>query len=139
MLSAGNAGKDLRTTEHFPNPGMNQDNVFVVGSDSVGTNFGGRVDFHITEGNDHTSRNESKYISSVPGGQVESKKGTSFSAAYTTGVISLALGMNPSLDPQNLRDLLMKNTIPYNHSSGVEARQIVTYGFLKEVLADRSP
>ena len=33
ILSAGNEGKDLRTTVHYPNPSMDQKNVFVIGSD----------------------------------------------------------------------------------------------------------
>ncbi len=98
------------------------------------------MDFHITEGNDRDAKTaESKYISSVPGGGVESKKGTSFSAAYTTGTLALALGMDPTLSPEDLQNTLMKNTIPYDHPSGVEARQLETYKFLREVLKRKNP
>lgn len=129
VISAGNSGSDNDKTTHFPEPSVAQKNVFVVGSNTKKTNYGSRVDFHITETNDPEG-----FKSSVPGSGSDVKNGSSFSAAYTSGVLALALGMKPELTPEEMRKILSKNTVPYNHSSGIEARQLETYKFLKEVL-----
>lgn len=129
VISAGNSGTNTDLKTHYPAPSVEQKNVFVVGSNTKKTNYGSRVDFHITETNDPDG-----FKSAVPGSGSHVKNGSSFSAAYTSGVLALALGMKPDLSVGEMRNLLTKNTIPYNHASGIEARQLETYKFLKEVL-----
>lgn len=134
VLSAGNSGTNNDERTHYPSPRADQQNVFVMGSNTEKSNFGSRVDAHITESN-----NKDGYRSSVVGGGSKVKKGSSFSAAYTSGVFALALGMNPNLSPDKLRSVMSKNTIPYDHPSGYQTRQLETYQFLREVLEERSP
>lgn len=129
VISAGNTGTNTDEKIHYPKPSFEHKNVFVVGSNTNKTNYGSRVDFHITETNDPKG-----YKSAVKGHNFGVKNGSSFAAAYTSGVLALALGMKPDLTPDQMRAILSKNTIPYNHSSGIEARQLETYKFLKEVL-----
>lgn len=133
VISAGNSGTNTDLKTHYPAPSVEQKNVFVVGSNTKKTNYGSRVDFHITETNDPGG-----FKSSVPENGVEVKNGSSFSAAYTSGVLALALGIRPDLSVSEMRSILSKNTIPYNHESGIEARQLETYKFLKEIL-EKSP
>ena len=133
VISAGNTGTNTDEKTHYPKPGLEHKNVFVVGSNTNKTNYGSRVDFHITETN-----NTKGYKSAVKGHGSDVKNGSSFAAAYTSGVLALALGMKSDLTPDQLRSILTKNTIPYNHSSGIAARQLETYKFLKEIL-NQSP
>lgn len=129
VISAGNSGSNNDKKAHYPKPSFDQKNVFVVGSNTKKTNYGSRVDFHITETNDTGG-----FKSSVPGNGSDVKNGSSFSAAYTSGVLALALGMKPDLTPEEMRTILSKNTAPYKTQMGAEARQLETYKFLKEVL-----
>lgn len=129
VISAGNSGSNNDEKTHYPKPSFDQKNVFVVGSNTKKTNYGSRVDFHITETNDSGG-----FKSATPGNGSDVKNGSSFSAAYTSGVIALALGMKPDLTPQEIRKILSKNTVPYKTHMGSDARQLETYKFLKEVL-----
>lgn len=129
VISAGNSGSNNDETTHYPKPSFDQKNVFVVGSNTKKTNYGSRVDFHITETNDSGG-----FKSAVPGSGSDVKNGSSFSAAYTSGVLALALGMKPDLTPEEMRKILSQNTVPYKTQMGAEARQLETYKFLKEVL-----
>lgn len=133
VVSAGNSGESNDSIIHYPLITGADTNVFVVGSNTAISNNGQRVDFHITDDNFCNARNEGRFLSAVPGGS-DDRVGSSYSAAFASGVIALALGIDPALISQQLREIIQRNTVPYQHPNGYATRRLETYLFLREVI-----
>lgn len=109
VAAAGNSSADMDISPEFP-AGYDHDGILSVGSHTPFTtasyfsNFGAtRVDLFAPG---------SFIISTVPGGGVGYKSGTSMASPHAAGVAALLLAENPALTPDQLKTILMDTAIP---------------------------
>jgi subtilisin family serine protease len=112
VFSAGNSGMNGITPPH-EYPGTLA--VAAFGADGNIADFSSRGPGHY-KGQDTQKPDLAApgvdITSSIPGGTYESMSGTSMAQPHVTGTAALLLQVNPNLNPAQLREILVKSSVP---------------------------
>ena len=129
VFSAGNSGPNDKTITH---PHEHPYVVAVAATDENGkvTDFSSRgpaIFQGKTVQKPDISAPGKDVISSVPGGKMEAMSGTSMAAPHVAGVAALLLQVNPKLTPAEIREVLIKSSMPVD----VDGNAISTHTWTK--------